>query len=260
MTSTLRIISTVLASAACAHVAVAQGLYWETSTTGIGKEPRTAQTYAMPKMMKIVNADGHMMILRADRDTFTSVDPKRQIYQEMTFAEMESAGKSMQAQMEAARGKMEEQMKGMSPEQRAMMEKMMPKMPSAGGAKASPVTVQNTAETKTIAGHTCTKYVATQDGKTVLVAWTAKDVKGFDALRGDWLTYQKRLARTNGAFGSALADAYAKIEGFPMETEMGNVEVSVTKVENRTTPASEFEVPGGYKKETVNIPKPPQKP
>jgi len=117
--------------------------------------------------------------------------------------------------------------------------------------------VQNTGETQTLAGHTCTKYVATQDGKTVLVAWTAKDVKGFGALRGDWLEYQKRLASTNGAFGSALADAYAKIEGFPMETEMGNLKVAVTTVEARTTPASEFEVPAGYKKESVNIPKPP---
>jgi hypothetical protein len=260
MTSSMRIRATVIVSAACAHVASAQGLYWETSTTGIGKEARTAQTYAMPKMMKIVNADGHMMILRADRSTFISVDPKRQMYQELTFAEIESASKSMQAPMEAARGEMEKQMKGMSPEQRAMMEKMMPKMPSADTAKSSPVVVQNTGETKTLAGHTCTKYVATQDGQTVLVAWTAKDVKGFDALRGDWLEYQKRLTGTNRAFGSALADAYAKIDGFPMETEMDNLKVSVTKVEARTTPATEFEVPAGYKKESVNLPKPPQKP
>jgi len=260
MTSIMRTLAAALLAAVCARAAAAQGLYWETSTTGAGKEARTAQTYAMPKMMKIVGANGHVMILRADHDTFISVDPKKQSYQELTFAEMEAATKSMQAQMEAARGKMQEQMKGMSPEQRAMMEKVMPKMPSAGAPKSSPVVVQNTGETKTIAGHACTKYVATQDGQTVLVACTAKDVKGFDALRGDWLEYQKRFAATNRTFGSALADAYAKIEGFPMETEMGNVKVTVTKVENRTTPASEFEVPAGYKKETVNIPKPPQKP
>ena len=140
-----------------------------------------------------------------------------------------------------------------------MMEKMLPKAPGAEAAKPSAVVVKNTGETKTVSGHTCTKYVATEDGKTVLVAWTAKDVKGFEGLRGDWLAYQKRLAGTNRTFGSVIADAHAKLEGFPMATEMGDIKTLVTKVEPRTTAASEFEVPAGYTKENVNLPKLPQR-
>lgn len=255
MIKRVRIMIAVGFCVAWASVALGQGLYWETTTTGAGKDARASQTYAMPKMMKIVNSDGQVLIFRSDQDKFVSIDPKKQVYHEMAFSEMESAAKSAQAQMETARAQMEKRMKGVSPEQRSMMEKMMPKMPGAEAAKASQVVVKNTGEAKKISGYACTKYVATEDGKTVLVAWTTKDVKGFQDLRDDLLALQKRFARANRAFGSGVADAYAKIEGFPMETEMGDIKTLVTKVEARTTATSEFDVPAGYKKETLSFPK-----
>lgn len=133
-----------------------------------------------------------------------------------------------------------------------MMEKMMPNMPGAA-AKPAAVSVKNTGETKSIDGYTCTKYVATQGDKTVLVAWTTKDVKGFEGLHDDWLKFQKRMSSMN-RMGGGVGDAYAQIEGFPMETEMGPVKTVVTKVEARTTPASEFQVPAGYKQEKLALP------
>ncbi len=239
-----------------AGVAVAQGLYWESKSTGIGKEPQTTQNYAMPKMMRTVGGHGHTFIVRVDQHKVLTVDTDKHTYREMTFDEMETAGKAMQAQMEAARGEMAKRMKEMSPEQRAMMEKMMP---NVAAEQASSVDVKNTGETKIIDGYTCTKYVATAGDKTVLTAWTTKDVKGFDMLRDDWIAYQKRMAGMEHAIGGRIAAAYSKIEGFPMETEFGQIKTVVTKVEPRTIPASEFEVPAGYKKESSNLPKaPPQ--
>jgi hypothetical protein len=249
-------VAAAVVSVAWASAAAAQGLYWESTVSGIGSEARTAQIYSMPKMMKVLQADGKAVILRADQNKFITVDTKKRTYREMSFAEMESAAKSMQGQMELVRAEMEKRMKEMTPEQRAMMEKMLPKAP---GAAAAAVVVKNTGETKTISGYACTKYVATENGKPMLVAWTTKDVKGFETLRDDWLAYQKRLVGTNPTLGSAMVDAYAKIDGFPMETEMGGIKTVVTKVEARSTPATEFEVPAGYKQESVNLQPPPHK-
>jgi hypothetical protein len=238
--------------------AAAQGLYWESTTSGIGTAPHTAQFYAVPQMMKIVQSDGHVVIVRSNEDKLISIDTKKQSYHEMRIAQLEGAAHAAQGQTDAARAQMEQRMKDLPPEQRAMMEKMMPNMPGAG-AKPAAVSVKNTGETKSIAGYACTKYVATQGDKTVLVAWTTKDVKGFDGLRDDWLKFQKRMSSMNrmGPSGG-MGDAYAQIEGFPMETEMGPVKTVVTKVEARTTPASEFQVPAGYKQETLNLPGAPQ--
>ncbi|HET6272967.1 MAG TPA: DUF4412 domain-containing protein, partial [Bacteroidota bacterium] len=46
-----------------------------------------------------------------------------------------------------------------------------------------------------------------------------------------------------------LAEGMKKVDGFPIQTEMGQgITTLVTKVEKRSTPASEFTVPAGYKK------------
>jgi len=240
---------------AWASAAVGQGLYWESQTTGMGNEVHTMQTYAMPKMLKSVDSKGVAVILLLDKEQFITVDPRQKAYHKMSFSEVGAAAQSTRARMEAARGEMEKNMKDMSPEQRAAVEKMF--APKAGGPKQPPVVVDNTGETKTIAGHACTKYVATQGGKTILVAWTAKDVKGFDGLRGDWIAYQKRLADVSPSLTSATAEAFSKIQGFPMETELGGIKMVVTKVEPRTTAAIEFEIPAGYKNASDESAKPP---
>jgi GLPGLI family protein len=244
----------ILTTMVSANVAAAQGLYWESTTTGMGGQPHTAQFYAIPKMFKIVQSDGHTVILRVDQDKLFTVDNQKKTYREMSLAELESAAKAAGGQMEAARAQMQQRMKDLPPEQRAMMEKMMPNLP---GANAAPVAVKNTGETKSISSYTCTKYVATEGDKTVLVAWTTKDVPGFAGLRDDWVKLQKRMASMDRLSGSATADAYAQIEGFPMETEVGQMKTVVTKVEARAAPASEFEVPAGYKQEKTELPKAP---
>ena len=125
MTERVRIVTGVFVSMAWASIALGQGLYWESKTTGIGGGARVTESYAMPKMMKVVNPDGTAVIIRADQEKFINVDNKARTYREMTFAELQATGEAMQTQMEAAKAQMEKQMKSMSAEQRAMMEKMM---------------------------------------------------------------------------------------------------------------------------------------
>jgi hypothetical protein len=48
--------------------------------------------------------------------------------------------------------------------------------------------------------------------------------------------------------GKGLADAFKKVEGVAIQTDMAGITTLVTKVEQQSTPASQFEVPAGYTK------------
>jgi hypothetical protein len=64
----------------------------------------------------------------------------------------------------------------------------------------------------------------------------------------DWVVFAKRMAVMSGRSG--LSEAYMKIDGFPMETDMmlGETQMitTVTKMEKTSTASSEFDVPPGY--------------
>jgi hypothetical protein len=234
-----------------ATTAAGQGLYWETTTTGAGREPATAKAYVMPKMMKIVRPNGQVTILRADQKEVISLDTTKRTYREHSVSPSQRGAKTTTAPMESALAQLQQRTKQLAPEQRAKMERIIGQMRNAALPKAASVTVEATGETKTIGGHLCRKYVAMENGRTVLVAWTTKDIKGFEALHDDWVALQQQLGSANPSRGAAMTNAYAKIEGFPMLVEAGNVKTVVTKVDSRNTPTSEFTVPAGYKKERV---------
>jgi hypothetical protein len=223
--------------------AFSQGLYWESTTSGgpLADKPNVSQSFAMPKMFKIVNPTT-VMILRMDQEKIYNVDPAKKTYSEMTFAEMEAYAKKAGDKM----AQLKEKIKNMPPEQRKQMEAMSSMM--GGGAEAA-VEISATGEKKTVSGFACTKYVMKRGGKEFTTLWVTKGVTGFDNLRKDWMEFGKRMATLTNMSG--LGDAYQKIDGFPMETEidvMGKMTTVVTKVEKRSTPASEFNVPAGYTK------------
>jgi len=240
----------VVALVGAAYAATERGLYWENRTTGAGEKVRTAQIYAQPKMMKIVNGGGGTILIRGDQEKLYRIDPKNKTYMVFTLAQIEATAKAVHGQMEAAMEKLQKQAKLLPPDKRAKMEKMMKDLAGSADDDIS-VTVKNTGESKSISGYTCTKYVATSKGKTVLTAWATKDVPGFERLRDDWLVYQKRLMASSPGAAADVIAAYAKIEGFPMETDIGNVKTVVTKVEPRTLSPAEFEVPAGYVEEKL---------
>jgi hypothetical protein len=222
--------------------AFSQGLYWESTTSGgpLKDKENISQNYAMPRMFKIVNPTT-VMILRMDQEKIYNVDPAKKTYSEMTFADMEAYAKKAGDKMAQYR----EKIKNMPPEQRKQMEAMTGMMGGTDGA----VEISATGEKKSVGGFACTKYVMKRGGKEMMTLWVTKDVTGFDNLRKDWIEFGKRMAALTNMSG--LGDAYQKVDGFPMETDMdmmGKMTTVVTKVEKRSTPASEFSVPAGYTK------------
>ncbi len=234
------------------QAAWAEGLYWESSTSGVG-QPENSRVYAMPRKIRVEQAGSHQVILRADRDELILLDTSKKTYQKLRFSDLESMARTAQEQMHSAMSQVEEEMKGMPAEQRAMVEKMMQKLPGKPAAKSATLTVEKTGEKKNINGFECTKYIATEDGKTVLTAWTTQDVKDFSALHEDWVSMQKRLAKMSPSMDAA-GEAYGKMEGFPIQIDMGEIRTVVTKVEQRNTPPDAFEVPPGYKEEKIPLP------
>ncbi len=227
-----------------------QGLYWQSKTTGTVGE-FTSETFAVPKKMKVVDkgGDGSITIIRLDREVVWSIDPAKREYSEMTFAEMEQAMAKAGRTMDVAIARLQEEMDNMPEEQRKMIEKMMGgKMPGMSAQSDAPIKVTNTGEKKTISGFSCTKYVVQQGDQTLTTLWVTNDVKGFKELAEDWKAFSKRMAALAQRFGKGMEEATKQIDGFPIQTEMGSVVTTVTKIERRTTPASEFEVPSGYKK------------
>ncbi len=240
----------LVVAGALAVGAFSQGLYWESKTSGgpLPNEQLSTMYYA-PKMFKHVptGEDREIMIVRLDKEIVYTVNPKDKTYSEMTFAELEKFVQQAMSKSDEKMAAFREKMKNMPEEQRKMMEKMMgDKMP--GQAKEGSLDVKNAGEKKTIGGYSCTRYVVSREGKEQMEFWTTKDVKAFDSMRKDFEEYTKRMSAMNPMIGKGYFEAIRKIEGFPMETKMGDIVSDVTKIEKRSIPASEFEVPAGYTK------------
>lgn len=220
-------------------VASAQGLHWKSTTTAMGKEMFMEQ-FLMPKMIKTVTNEGEALVVRLDKKMIYEIKPEAKEYSEMTFEEFDQFRQKMLAKSKAMQEQMQEQMKNMPEAQRKMMEQMM------GGQGAA--TTKKTDEQKKIAGYNCTKHVISQGDKEVMTVWITSDVKEFSGLKKDYEEFAKRFSADapglTGAFNELM-----KLQGFPMETEMGTMMTqTVTLMEKRSTPASEYNVPAGYTK------------
>jgi hypothetical protein len=246
----LSLLSFVFYALVPAYTASAQGLYWESaSNTGSAQNAQeVSRGYAMPKMMKIVRP-ANVMIIRLDREVIYSIDIQKKSYMEMTFAEMEQW-------MQGASSKMDEvkkQLAQLPPEQRRMIEQQMGRGVAGLMMGESKPEVIATGESKTVSGYPCVKYELRQNGEAAVTAWTTKEIRGWDAFSKDWGEVYRRVFGMNPQLGAGLADAFLKIEGFPMEMQIAGIKTVVQKVEPRAIPPSEFEVPAGFAKQKGSI-------
>ncbi len=242
MRSIARAIVGVTTMSLLAAAAFGQGMTWDSNIVSNGREMVT-HTYYVPKKLKTVNdQEGDFNIIRLDQEKVYTVRAKEKTYSVMTFAEIEQMGKKMNAQME----QLQKQMKDMPEEQRKMMEKMLGgKTP--GAQKEPKIEVIKTGEQKTINGFACRHYSVLRDGKEEISLWVTSDVKGFAAMKQDFMEQSRRMsAMTPGGF-KGIVEAMQKVDGFPIETEMGDMmKTTVTKVDMKTVASSEFEVPAGF--------------
>lgn len=238
----------VVAGAAAAN---AQGLYWESKMSGgppgLGGVEMTSKNYATPGLFKQSSDVQGATIVRTKEEIIQGVDSRKKTYWEMSFTEMEGEMKKVEAQMSEALEQMEKQLAALPPEQRKAVEKQFEGQKAflrkSGSGK---VEVSSSDEKKTIAGYSATKYVVKEDGKDVGTVWASTDVKGYKPIQKELAAVAKRMSSPGS---KALGEAFLKIDGFPLETDIGGVKNSVTKVEERAIPPAEFEVPKDFKKE-----------
>jgi GLPGLI family protein len=229
----------------------AQGFYWESTRSGslMGDTSETVKYSYDAKKFKVVNGEnGNATILRLDEGVMVMLNPQEKTYWETTFADMEKAAKKASEQMDQKMAELQEKLKNMPEEQREMVEKLMAnKMPMA--KKEPKLEVVKSGDRKKISGYSCTKYVVNQDGKELLTVWVTKDVKGIETIRKDMNEFRARMTAMNPTISKGFAEGLKNIDGFPIETDMGNtMKEVVTKVEQKSIPASEFKIPEGYKK------------
>jgi hypothetical protein len=237
----------ILAFAASVY---AQGLYWESKGAG---DERLSRHYYMPKMFKTVeDENGTVVIFRLDKEILYTIHANEKTYKQVTFAEMEAAMKKGGEKLDKRMVEFQKKMESMPPEQRKMMEDRMGAfMP--GKEKDQKIEVVATGDRATISGFPAAKYIIKRNGKEMLALWVTKELKGYDAMRGDFDQFMKRSMGMS-PIAKGMADAFTKVEGFPVQTEMGEIKETVTKIERRSIPTSEFDVPAGYKLEKENPP------
>jgi hypothetical protein len=226
-----------------------QGLYWESVMTGGPVGERTTQMYAMPKKFKAeTSGNNENWIVRLDQQLVLIVDDTKREYSAVTFDDMEKMMQNVTTQMDAALAQMRKQMESLPPERRKMIEQMLENRMASRHAE-EPAQVSNTGEQKTVSGYACSKFVVTQGDKAMMTIWATKDIAAFQAMRQDWADFSQRMMALSPMGGKGLATAMRQVDGFPMETHTTQgITNTVTKVEQRSTPASAFEVPAGYKK------------
>jgi hypothetical protein len=229
----------------------AQGMFWESTQTfpKMGGTTDTAKYYYMPKKFKIVmGGEGNATILRYDKETMIMLNPGEKTYSEVSFADLEKMTKKAGAKTDQKMAELQEKLKDMPEDQRKMVEQMMGnKIP---GVKNEPkLEVVKSGDTKKISGYSCSRYIVNRDGKEILSVWVTKDVKGFETIRKDLDELQQRMAAMNPMIAKGTMEGLKQIDGFPIETDFGDTMKEVVfKVESRSIPAKEFEIPEGFKK------------
>jgi len=245
-----RSLAIALCILAVTGIVSAQGLYWESTTVVpmMGGKDRHTQYYYMPKMLKAVSDDrGGYTVIRLDKDMFVTVNDSEKTYSETSFSDMEDAIKKASSQMEQRLAAMKDRLNDMPEDRRKMVEDMI-NQNMQEAAPDSSFSIVKGDDKKTINGFSCTKNTLKQGDKELATIWTTTDIKGYQDMNNDLKEFGTRMAALNPRGGKTMAVGNRKVDGFPIQTEMGQMTMTVTKVQPQATPATAFEVPDGYKK------------
>jgi hypothetical protein len=206
-------------------------------------------------------------ILDLNGETITQVNYRERTY---TSSRVQEYAQMIQGAMKGAMSEMEKAMKDMPPEQRQMMEQMMgSKMPKAGsnpGACRDPrIEMRKTGQQATIAGYPALAYEVVADGKPESEFWIAKgitawkelDPKKLERVMSELAKVAPRCGPASGRRAGVGEDQAWKLagEGYPVKTvdrREGTTTVEVVKAESRSVPASEFQPPVNFARQTLN--------
>ena len=169
--------------------------------------------------------------------------------------------------MSGAMAQMQEQMKNMPPEQRQMMEQMMrgrggagmPGMPAAPAAPARP-TFKKTGTGK-VGQWACTTYEGFRGAEKVAevcaadsgIDLTAADFQVVQQLADQMKSMAPQTADQLAVYGTAESQGFA---GFPVrrvtfKNGRPDTTTELTELKREAIPASAFDVPAGFKKQSM---------
>ena len=220
---------------------LAQGLSFEIVRGGSSEAAGEKGLY-MPGMFRQEDKDGHVSILRLDKELMITIDPEKKTYTETTFKDFETKIKHSREKIDET---MKKRLAEMPPEQRKKIEERMPAM--TGQHVEAKVEVNETGERKSIDGYSCMGYAVKRDGKEIETVWATRDIPNYASFRKDFqrlASFFTSISGRHNAFASL-----EKVDGFPIERSgTTGTREKFTKIQNGSFPASAFEIPPGYAK------------
>ena len=230
------------------------------------------------------SGDDVAIVFDGPSQTVRMINLDKKTYMEMTKAQMDQMKQMMGGassssaspsaasdQMSAAQKQIEEQMKNMTPAQRAMVEQAMkgrgmpgmPGTPGATPAAAAPAAMQyREAGSDKVAQWTCTKYEGMRGQEKVAEICTV-DPKEFGLTPSDFdiakqladfvKSIAPQVANQAVMFGTATEQGFSGIPVRHISYSGGKVTSTIELKEFRREafPASNFDVPAGFTKQTM---------
>lgn len=253
------------ATAACAALAwailtppVAEAGFLMTFAREAGKPPARM---LIDRHALRVEEGAEVIIYRRDKNLLWNLNAKERSYAEVTEADLRNVGQTMQGAMQ----QLKDQMKDMSPEERQFMERMMGDSAKAALERTAPAKVayRKLASGQKVGKWTCDRYEMTLDGKkegemcfarAASIGLGAEEARTLEA----FFAFMAQAARQMGAavLGMKLPGGANEPPGIPVETTSARPgqppdHIEVTELKRQAFPASLFEVPAGFKKETA---------
>lgn len=220
---------------ACVLVASTAGaadlIVRQRTSTGLTTTPNEETVYLMPSSI-VTDSHAMRMIVDLDKGTITSADKAQRTYTVTTFDQL-------QAQLAVIRKAIE----AMPPDAR---ERMAPLLDE------TPVTLEATGKTDTIAGYVAKEHVL-RGGPYSGSIWTTDAIATPPAFQ-KW----KAMEKSYGGAARQLGEAIEKLRGFPLrsriETKTAGQTVvlgnDVVEVREGSTPEDVRKVPPGFTKQT----------
>ena len=238
---------------------------------GEAQQGRIVVSVENMKMEMAREADGQRAdtLFRGELQEMVIIDHGERSY----FVLDKQALAALGGQMSAAMKQMETALAQLPKEQREMAERMMKQQleRAASASGAAPTTeYTNTGERETHNGYPCVRYIGRRGTETVLEMWVTdwsnleggREVASVFRSLGEFATeLMESLQQVGGPMAGAMAgsnpfDAFDNIDGFPVVTRTFSGgrpenETSLLEVRNETIDAAEFEVPEGYRRQTM---------
>ncbi|MDB5393982.1 MAG: hypothetical protein JWM91_1488 [Rhodospirillales bacterium] len=230
----------------------------------------TQTMYLDADNVRISSPDGDM-IYRGDQGKVFTTDKAQHSYMEMSPETMQA----MKARMDQAMARMRQQMASMPEAQRKQVEAMMAPggMPGQQPSGAPQISYEKSGDARKIGKWDCTSYRVVVNGKPQADLCVAKledlgltrdDLKPLSSLSAFMSKQRSQIGAPPPQMASADFDALKQAigyDGFPVQTKQvsptgqGQFESTLQSVEHKEIPAGNFDVPAGYTRREMSVPK-----